>query len=164
MFLKISRNSQASGQNPQFYFIIKGTQTLVFSCYFSEVFKSTFFTEHLRVNAFEYMILTGISIINFQVKSSVLSVFANPSSKKYFGTLNLSWRRPMSYRNQSNDSWSKSMDWFLYDNGLRHERLKRNKLWATVLKWLKWCTDYGDGLFLTGFNNSLRITNIHLFI
>ena len=29
--------------------------------------------------------------------------------------LTLSWRRPLSYRNQS---------WFLYDNGLRHERVK----------------------------------------
>ena len=31
--------------------------------------------------------------------------------------LTLSWRRPLLYRNQS-------MDWFLHDNGLRHERLK----------------------------------------
>ena len=30
--------------------------------------------------------------------------------------LTLSWRRPLSYRNQS-------MDWFLYDNGFRHERV-----------------------------------------
>ena len=32
--------------------------------------------------------------------------------------LTLSWRRPLSYRNQSIDLQSKSMDWFLYDNGL----------------------------------------------
>ena len=32
-------------------------------------------------------------------------------------TFTLSWRGPFSYRNQS-------MDWFLYDNGLRHERVK----------------------------------------
>ena len=38
--------------------------------------------------------------------------------------LTLSWRRPLSYRNQSTDLQSKSMDWFLYDNGLRHERVK----------------------------------------
>ena len=31
--------------------------------------------------------------------------------------LTLSWRRPLSYRNQS-------IDWFLYDNVLRHERVK----------------------------------------
>ena len=35
----------------------------------------------------------------------------------------LSWRRPLSYRNQSIDLRSKSLDWFLYDNGLRHERV-----------------------------------------
>ena len=38
----------------------------------------------------------------------------------------LSRRRPLSYRNQSIDLLCKSMDWldwFLYDNGLRHERV-----------------------------------------
>ena len=39
--------------------------------------------------------------------------------------LTLSWRRPLSYRNQSIDLRSKSVDWFLYDNGLRHERVKQ---------------------------------------
>ena len=37
--------------------------------------------------------------------------------------LTLSWQRPLSYRNQSIDLLWKSMDWFLYDNGLRHERV-----------------------------------------
>ena len=37
----------------------------------------------------------------------------------------LSWRRPLSYRNQSMYLLPKSMDWFLYDNGLRHERVKQ---------------------------------------
>ena len=36
----------------------------------------------------------------------------------------LSWRGPLSFRNQSIDLQSKSMDWFLYDNGLLHERVK----------------------------------------
>ena len=36
----------------------------------------------------------------------------------------LSWRRPLAYRNQSIDLLSKSMDWFLYDNGFRHKRVK----------------------------------------
>ena len=35
----------------------------------------------------------------------------------------LSWSRPLSYRNQSIDLLDKSMDWFLYDNDLRHERV-----------------------------------------
>ena len=38
--------------------------------------------------------------------------------------LNLSRRRPLSYRNQSIDLRSKSMDWFLYGNGLCLERVK----------------------------------------
>ena len=38
--------------------------------------------------------------------------------------LNFSWQRSLSYRNQSNDFYSKSMDWFLYDRYLRHERGK----------------------------------------
>ena len=39
--------------------------------------------------------------------------------------LTLSWRRPLSYRNQTVDLLCKSMDWFLYDNGLHHERVKK---------------------------------------
>ena len=42
-------------------------------------------------------------------------------------SLTLSWRRPISYRNQSIDLLSKSMDKFLYYNGLRHERVKRKR-------------------------------------
>ena len=43
---------------------------------------------------------------------------------KYYTVLTLSWRRSLSYRNQSIDLQSKSMDWFLYDHGLRHESVK----------------------------------------
>ena len=42
--------------------------------------------------------------------------------------LTLSWRRPIQYRNQSIDLQSKSVDWFLYDIGLRHERVKKHFL------------------------------------
>ena len=37
---------------------------------------------------------------------------------------NPSWRRPLLYRNQSIDLLYKSIDWFLYGNGLHHERVK----------------------------------------
>ena len=40
--------------------------------------------------------------------------------------LTLSRRRPLLYRNQGIDLQSKSIDWFLYDNGLRLERVKVN--------------------------------------
>ena len=39
--------------------------------------------------------------------------------------LTLSWWRPLSNRNQPIDLQSKSMDSFLYDNSLRHERVKK---------------------------------------
>ena len=42
-----------------------------------------------------------------------------------FRALTFSWRRSLSYRNQSIDLHSKSIDWFLYDGDLCHERVKR---------------------------------------
>ena len=35
--------------------------------------------------------------------------------------LTLSWYKSLSYRNQSTDFQSKSIDWLLYDTDLRHE-------------------------------------------
>ena len=49
----------------------------------------------------------------------------NNIPKLFMKYLTLSWRRPLSYRNQSIDLQSKSVDWFLYNNGLRHERVKQ---------------------------------------
>ena len=49
-------------------------------------------------------------------------------------SLTLSWRRPLSYRNQSTDLRSKSMDWFLYDNGLRYERVN-NYVLSSLMTW-----------------------------
>ena len=43
----------------------------------------------------------------------------------HLDALTLSWQRPLSYRKQSIDLFCKSMDWFLYDNGLRLERVKK---------------------------------------
>ena len=60
--------------------------------------------------------------------------------------LTLSWRRPLSYRNQSIDLKSKSgksMDWFLYDNGLRHKRVTR-KLTLSKLRFSK-CNKFFTG-------------------
>ena len=44
--------------------------------------------------------------------------------KSAWNGLALSWRRPQSSRNQSIDLQNKPMDWFLYDRGLHHERVK----------------------------------------
>ena len=46
--------------------------------------------------------------------------------------LTLSWRRPFSYRNQSID-----LDWVLYDNVLRHERVKRKIFSISALRTLR---------------------------
>ena len=47
-------------------------------------------------------------------------------------SLILSWRRPLSYSNQSIDLLYKSMDWFLYDNDLVHERVKCRINWKKL--------------------------------
>ena len=44
--------------------------------------------------------------------------------------LTLSWRRPLSYRNQFIDLPCKSLDWFLYDNGFRHERVNDKSIYT----------------------------------
>ena len=46
--------------------------------------------------------------------------------------LTLSWRRLLSYRNQFIDLLRKSMDWFLYDNRLRHERVNDKSIYTIV--------------------------------
>ena len=50
-----------------------------------------------------------------------------------FTVLTLSWRRSLSYRNQSIDLQNKSMDWFLYDTDIAVKELIRstgcNKSW-----------------------------------
>ena len=45
-------------------------------------------------------------------------------------SLTLSWRRSLSYKNQS----SKSMDWFLYDRDIYHERVitKERDIFTTL--------------------------------
>ena len=59
---------------------------------------------------------SGVFIVNFEQISGIVLVFP-------LLTLTLSRRRLLSYRNQSIDLLRKSMDWFLYDNGLRLERV-----------------------------------------
>ena len=73
--------------------------------------------------------------------------------------LTLSWRRPISYRNQSIDLLCKSVDWFLYDIGLRHERVKSEKRFPGKLccyqKKLSHCKDHR-----TAYKKSLNFSNI----
>ena len=50
--------------------------------------------------------------------------YIGDESINWFIFLALSWQRSLSYRNQSIDLQSQSVDWFLYDRDLRHERVK----------------------------------------
>ena len=52
------------------------------------------------------------------------------------GSINLSRRRPMSYRNKSIDLLCKLMDWLLYDIGLRRERVKITPIFSLFSNWL----------------------------
>ena len=84
-------------------------------------------------------------------------------------TLTLSWRGLLSYRNQSIDLQIRSMDWFLYDNGLRHERVKSydfNAKRRIVLKWLNGIqiTNFvPSGKFVNFFSNfRVKVHSIHM--
>ena len=69
-------------------------------------------------------------ILNFGDNVPVFKFHPIKVAQNYFDSFNcltLSWRRPLSYRNQSIDMLCKSVDWSLYGNGLRHERVKSNR-------------------------------------
>ena len=72
------------------------------------------------------LLLVGNQFIDLNSSSDIWCILPN---------LTLSWRRPISYRNQSIDLQSKSIDWFLYDIRLRHERVKA-KAYAFILRYL----------------------------
>ena len=66
--------------------------------------------------------------------------------------LSLSWRRPLSYKNQSIDFLRKLMDWFIYDIGHRRERLKMGKKWRKMTTLFPRC--------LTLFSSTLKNTTL----
>ena len=87
------------------------------------------------------MVLTEVIILFiFFINSSQTNVLPYPKTFQYlaalFGeyseSLPLSWRRPLSYRNQSIDLPSKPMDWFLYYNSLRHESVKTKQILSVI--------------------------------
>ena len=64
------------------------------------------------------------SALAFKVFNISLGNLTNVWNTFLRKSLTLSRRRPLSYRNQSIDWSSLSMDWFLYDNGLHLEKVK----------------------------------------
>ena len=86
-------------------------------------------TKNLLLSEVCQIFLTLLNLENFLFK--LLNLENMVSTKSLWKltkhkTLTLLWRRPLSYRNQSIDLQSKWVDWFLYDNGLRHERVKEH--------------------------------------
>ena len=57
--------------------------------------------------------------------------YCQTSTIMRFHRLTLSWLRSLSYRNQSTDFQSTSMDWLLYDRGLSHERVQALKVFKS---------------------------------
>ena len=55
---------------------------------------------------------------------NTVSNLYNKKSQNISTSLTLSWRRSLTYRNQSINLQSKLLNWFLYDRELRHERVK----------------------------------------
>ena len=62
-------------------------------------------------------------------------------------SLTLSWRRSLSYRNQSIDLLSKLVDWSLYDRDFRHKKAKAS--WFKNLK-----SKYRENFFHNDFGNN----------
>ena len=94
---------------------------------------SFFETELLQVNIFGHVKLFMITL-----ERSTIIVF----HVHWVSSLTSLWRRPLSYRNQSIDLRSESVDWFLYDNGLHHERVKKKLIlhdWEKGYTCLDWC-------------------------
>ena len=82
----------------------------------------------------------------------------------YF-SLTISWRRPLSYRNQSIDFRSKSMDWFLYDNGLRHERVNTSLLMMTgAIKSSSATLLYPSRVFIVNFKQTPDSAMVYLWL
>ena len=78
--------------------------------------QKSYFTEHLWAIASDLSTPLSPHTINLMNSCAV--------SHQLKDQLTLSRRRSISYRNQSIDLLCKSMEWFLYDIGLRRERVK----------------------------------------
>ena len=79
--------------------------------------------EYRGTNSVLSLLLTLYTYLN-----SLLSIRYSITAKVfYYQILKLSWRRSLSYRNQSTDFQSTSMDWFLYDRDLCYERINKFK-------------------------------------
>ena len=86
--------------------------------------------ESCRIYSLQF-IVEKIKKRNFRKCQNILIIqvdlFKGFKMSAALGTLTISRRRYLSYRNQSNYLLCKSMDLFLYDRDLRHERVQRKE-------------------------------------
>ena len=142
VFSEVSQNSQENTNVGAFFdkavrcryaiSIIKGLQH---RCFIANYCRDTLFAEQLRTTSSDYSSInstemkstnetvnydTEIKAYQFELEVGVMKNI-NPGERT---GLNLSWRKSVSYRNQSVDLLFRSMDCFLYDTDLSHERFK----------------------------------------
>ena len=84
----------------------------------------------------EFIEFFNLDLVSSHITYHKYNICIHSFLLSHFWCLTLSWRRPLSYRTQSIDLLRKSMDWFLCDNGLRHERVKSNSYLHCM--WGKW--------------------------
>ena len=145
----------------------KTTLSQVFLLEFCEIFQKRYsFLNNREKYLLSFVLLLNSSIVvwNFIKESVYLYPFRRlPVARRTFilaTSLILSWRRSLSYRYQSNDLQRKSMNWFLYDKDIRHERTKEDKGWGGCslkigdenMRWLllqySKSVDYSENVFL----------------
>ena len=95
-----------------------------------------------------YLIELSVLTFLFTLPRCHAAVQWKQTKEKLGNALTLSWRRPLSYRNQS-------IDWFLYDNGLRHERAKCAKEFSR-----RFDLPNGKSIFLRVFAIIVKATNL----
>ena len=113
---------------------------LLFSCEFYKIFQNRFFAKLTLV------------LDNIENCKTTLHFLLQENL-----TLTLSWRRPLLYRNHSTDLLRKSMDWFLYHNGLRHGRVKG------ICEYNIWRLTWSSSLFTTLDSLKIHLANHGFF-
>ena len=101
------------------------------------------------------MLINTHIIVNTHINTQII----NNTNYQENHCLTLSRKRPFSYRNQSIDLQSKSMDWFLYDNGLFLERVNNTADYLLILPYSKdlWDISYiSNKKLISGKMNSYR--------
>ena len=120
--------------------------------------------------------LSGMRIPGFDPEGQIFKYWPSAKQPFSYNCLTLSWRRPLSYRNESIDLVRKCMDWFLYDNGLRHERVndflkpfhfirkKIKMIFFLVVKIFKFQTTWNDNFQFISLGIIINNSNSVAFI